>query len=162
MKYHAPSYAVREAHYMSEDLGIVVTDALGVPKESYEVPETDNTPFTFEDPRIEAAVPQPTGYQILVVPVEPKKESDGGIIKPFSAIDDERISSVVGQVIRMGPDCYQDEKRFPNGPYCSIGDWVIFHAYSGTRIKVASQEFRLINDDTVKAVVKDPRLVVRA
>ncbi len=147
---------------MSRDSDIMVTDALGVPKEEYEAPEEDHSPFTFEDPRIAAAVPEPTGYQILVVPVEPTKKTEGGIIKPHSALDDEKISSVVGQVIRMGPDCFNDAKRFPSGPYCKTGDWVIFHAYSGTRIKVASQEFRLINDDTVKAVVKDPRLVVRA
>lgn len=145
---------------MSQD--ILVTDALGVPKEEYEVPEKDNSPFTFDDPRVAAAIPQPTGYQLLVVPVEPEKKTEGGIIRVEETIQNERISAVVGQVIRMGPDCYTDPKRFPSGPYCEVGDWVIWHAYSGTRIMVAKQEFRLLSDDTIKAVVTDPRLIARA
>lgn len=144
------------------DSDIVVTDALGVPKEEYEAPETDHSPFTFDDPRVEAALPRPTGYQILVVPVQPEEKTEGGIIRVEETIRNERTSAVVGNVIRMGPDCYKDEKRFPNGPYCQVGDWVIFHAYSGTRIMVAKQEFRLLDDDTIKAVVTDPRLITRA
>jgi hypothetical protein len=34
--------------------------------------------------------------------------------------------------------------------------------YSGTRFKVNGQEFRLINDDMVEAVVDDPRGYTRA
>lgn len=141
---------------------IVVTDALGVPKEEYEEPAKDNSPFTFDDPRTEAAIPKPTGYQILVVPIRPEEKTEGGIIKVAQTRRDEQTSAVVGHVVRMGPDCYKDEKRFPNGPYCDVGDWVIFHAYSGTRIMVAKQEFRLLDDDTIKAVVTDPRLITRA
>ena len=144
------------------DSSLVVVDALGEPKETYEEPEKDNSPFTFDDPRVAAAIPEPTGYQILVVPVTPEKQTEGGIIKAAETLQNEKVSAVVGQVVRMGPDCYEDEKRFPNGAYCDVGDWVIFHAYTGTRIMVAKQEFRLLTDDSVKAVVKDPRLITRA
>ena len=65
-------------------------------------------------------------------------------------------------ILKMGPDAYQDKKRFPNGPYCKEGDWIIMQAYSGTRIVIHGQELRLINDDTVKAVIQDPRGVKRA
>lgn len=144
------------------DSDIVVTDAMGVPKDQYEEPEQDHTPFSFEDPRVAAAVPQPQGYQILVAPVTPEKKTEGGIIKVAETLEIERTSAVVGHVVRMGADCYKDSTRFPNGPYCKVGDWVIFHAYSGTRIMVFKQEFRLINDDTVKATVVDPRGIGRA
>jgi co-chaperonin GroES (HSP10) len=146
------------------DTDIVVVDALGDIKEN--VPagtvEEDHSAFTFEDERVAAAVPQPTGYQLLVVPVEPEKKTEGGIIKAAETVHNEKVSAVVGQVIRMGADAYADTRKFPNGPYCQVGDWVIFHAYSGTRIMVAKQEFRLLDDDSVKAVVKDPRLITRA
>ena len=66
------------------------------------------------------------------------------------------------QVLKLGPECYNDTKRFPNGAWCKEGDWVVFRAYSGTRMKMYGQEFRLINDDTVEAVVDDPTGVVRA
>lgn len=141
---------------------ILVTDALGTPKEEYVAPERDNSPFTFDDPRVEAAIPTPTGYQILIVLPEPEETSEGGIIKPEQVRRDEQVSAIVGQVIRMGPDCYKDANRFPNGAYCEVGDWVVFHAYSGTRLKTFGVEMRLINDDTVKAVVTDPRGIVRA
>jgi co-chaperonin GroES (HSP10) len=64
--------------------------------------------------------------------------------------------------LKMGPDCYKDDRRFPSGAWCKVGDWVVFRAYSGTRMKMYGQEFRLINDDTVEAVVEDPTGVVRA
>jgi len=73
----------------------------------------------------------------------------------------EETASIVGFVIKMGDLCYQDESKFPTGPWCKEGDWVMFRAYSGTRFKVHSAEFRLINDDTVEAVVQDPRGVRR-
>ena len=65
-------------------------------------------------------------------------------------------------VIDMGDECYTDLDKFPSGPYCQRGEWIIFRSYSGTRIKVKGQEFRLINDDTVEATVNDPRSVERA
>ena len=72
------------------------------------------------------------------------------------------MGSIVGFVMKLGADAYQDEKRFPNGPYCKEGDFIIMRSYSGTRFLVHGKEFRLINDDSVEAVVEDPRGVMKA
>jgi co-chaperonin GroES (HSP10) len=69
---------------------------------------------------------------------------------------------MIGFVVSMGPDAYSDDKKFPTGPWCKEGDFVMFRSYSGTRFKVMGEEFRLINDDTVEAVVDDPRGYSRA
>jgi len=81
---------------------------------------------------------------------------------PDSLKSAEQTASVIGFVVKAGPDAYMDKDKFPNGPYCQEGDFVIFRSYSGTRFKIDKQEFRLINDDTVEAVVEDPRGYTRA
>jgi co-chaperonin GroES (HSP10) len=89
-------------------------------------------------------------------------KTEGGIVKATQTIRDEEVSNISGYVLKLGPDCYKDKNRFPSGPWCKKGDWVVFRAYSGTRMKMYGKEFRLINDDTVEAVVEDPTGVVRA
>ena len=74
----------------------------------------------------------------------------------------EEVLSTVFFVISMGPDCYKDEKRFPNGPWCQEGDFILARPNTGTRLKIHGREFRLINDDSVEAVVEDPRGITRA
>ena len=107
-------------------------------------------------------LPEPKGYKILIALPEIEEKTEGGIIKPSESRYEESIATVAGWVMSMGPDAYANYGRFPSGPYCQVGDWVIFRAFSGTRIKVHGKEFRLINDDTVEAVVEDPRGVERA
>ena len=107
-------------------------------------------------------LPDPSGYRILVAMPVADEKTEGGILKANQTIKDEEVSNICGMVIKLGPDCYQDERRFPSGPWCKDKDWVVFRAYSGTRMKMYGQEFRLINDDTVEAVVEDPTGVVRA
>lgn len=111
---------------------------------------------------IASQLPEPRGYKLLIALPEVEEKTDGGIIKSKSLIHEESISTVVGWVIAMGPDAYASFDRFPSGPYCQVGDWVVFRAFSGTRLKIHGKEFRLINDDTVEAVVEDPRGVERA
>ena len=115
-----------------------------------------------DTPRYASQLPEPKGYKILIALPEIDETTDGGIIKSAQSQHEESIATVVGWVMSMGPDAYANFTRFPNGPYCQIGDWVIFRAFSGTRIKIQGKEFRLINDDTVEAVVEDPRGVERA
>lgn len=115
-----------------------------------------------EDERFASATPQPTGYQILLALPQIEEEYDSGLIKAQETMHYEKVSSVVGFVMAMGPDCYGDEKRFPSGPYCKEGDFVIIKAYSGARISVFGKELRLIHDDDVLAVVDDPRGIRRA
>ena len=107
-------------------------------------------------------LPEPKGYKLLIALPEIDEATDGGIIKSAQSQHEESISTIVGWVMSMGPDAYVNYTRFPNGPYCQVGDFVVFRAFSGTRLKVHGKEFRLINDDTVEAVVEDPRGVERA
>ena len=107
-------------------------------------------------------LPEPKGYKLLIALPEVEETTESGIIKSAESRHEESIATVVGWVMSMGPDAYVNYGRFPNGPYCQVGDWVVFRAFSGTRLKIHGKEFRLINDDTVEAVVEDPRGVERA
>ena len=115
-----------------------------------------------EESRKASQLPDPKGYKILVALPNPEKEFDGGILKSNKTLSEEEIGSIFGMVIKLGPDCYNDKNRFPSGPSCKEGDWIIMRPYSGTRLKIHGKEFRLINDDSVEAVVEDPRGIVRA
>jgi len=117
-----------------------------------------NTALDIEKEKQEATqLPEPTGYRILIAIPEKEEKTEGGIIKAEETIRYEEVSTITGFVLKMGPDCYKDESRFPTGPWCSEGDFVVFRAFSGTRIKIHGKEFRIINDDSVEAVVDDPR-----
>lgn len=107
-------------------------------------------------------LPEPTGYRILVAPKQVEEETSGGIYLPDERVEKENDASIVFCVIELGPDAYADESKFPDGPWCKKGDWVILSSYAGTRFKVQGMEFRIINDDTVLAVVDDPRRISRA
>ena len=106
-------------------------------------------------------LPEPQGYRILVACPGIDEKTEGGILIADSLREKESTASIFGMVMSLGADAYLDTDKFPNGPYCKEGDWVIFRSYSGTRLKVRSNEFRLINDDTVEAVVEDPRGIER-
>ena len=106
-------------------------------------------------------LPVPKGYKILIALPEIEEATKGGIIKASETRRVEEVGSIIGFVLEMGDDCYKDKNRFPNGPYCDKGDWIIMRSYSGTRFKVHGKEFRLINDDSVEAVVQDPRGIVK-
>ena len=108
-------------------------------------------------------LPKPTGWKLLcAVPEIEDKFSGTDLIKPSSITKTEEHSTTVLFVLDVGPDAYRDEAKFPNGPWCKKGDCVLVRAYSGTRFKIHGQEFRLLNDDQVEAVVEDPRGYTRA
>lgn len=115
-----------------------------------------------EDARKAHQLPDPAGYKILIAIPEIEEKTEGGILKPTELLDREQVASTVGFVLKLGPDAYKDEKKFPSGPYCKEGDFILMRSYSGTRIKIHKKEFRLINDDSVEAVVEDPRGYSRA
>ena len=106
-------------------------------------------------------LPEPSGYHILIGIPESEEKTDGGILKAKQTIEIEETATIVGFVLKLGPDCYQDKKRFPSGAWCKEGDFILMRSYSGTRISIHGKEFRLINDDTVEAVVQDPRGIRR-
>jgi co-chaperonin GroES (HSP10) len=110
-------------------------------------------------------LPEPSGFMLLtVVPeaMEEYAESDTGIIKSSGEIWREEMLTPVLFVIKVGPEAYQDKTRFPSGARCKVGDFVIVRPNSGTRLKIHGREFRIINDDSVEAVVQDPRGITRA
>ena len=110
-------------------------------------------------------LPDPKRFHVLcVVPeaIEQYADSDVGIIKSSQAMYHEEVLTSVLFVVKLGPDAYKDETRFPSGPSCKEGDFVIVRPNSGTRLKIHGREFRIINDDSVEAVVEDPRGITRA
>jgi len=106
-------------------------------------------------------LPKPSGYRILCAIPEVEKEYDSGIIKADTTIHHEEVLTTVLFVVEMGPDCYQDKARFPNGPWCKQGDFILVRPNSGSRLIIHGREFRIVNDDTVEAVVDDPRGIKR-
>jgi co-chaperonin GroES (HSP10) len=110
-------------------------------------------------------LPEPKGYRILCAIPEVEKEfedSSIGLIKSELTIDYEEKLATVLFVVALGPDCYADQTRFPTGPWCKQGDFVIVRPHAGTRLMIHGREFRMINDDSVEAVVQDPRGIKRA
>jgi co-chaperonin GroES (HSP10) len=107
-------------------------------------------------------LPDPSGYRILCAIPEIEEKYDSGIIKADATMHHEEILSTVFFVVKMGPDCYKDTVRFPNGPWCKVGDFVLARPNSGTRLKIHGREFRIINDDSVEGTVLDPRGIKRA
>jgi co-chaperonin GroES (HSP10) len=91
-----------------------------------------------------------------------EEEYAGGILKAESTVKVEEQTTVVLFVVKMGPDAYKDTNRFPSGPWCKVGDFVLVRPYSGTRVVIHGKEFRIINDDTVEGIVDDPRGIRRA
>ena len=110
-------------------------------------------------------LPDPAGFMLLTVVPEAMEEyadSEIGLVKSSKEIWKEEMLTPVLFVVKMGPDAYADKTRFPNGPSCKVGDFVIVRPNSGTRLKIHGREFRIINDDSVEAVVEDPRGITRA
>lgn len=103
-----------------------------------------------------STLPTPCGYKILIGLAQLKKETDGGILLDEGYLEKERAASVLGFVLRVGPDAYSDPRKFPNGPWCKKGDWVLINPYAGVKITVFGQEFRLVNDDVIEATVENP------
>ena len=110
-------------------------------------------------------LPDPKTFHLLcVVPeaMEAFADSEVGLIKSSQVMHHEEVLTPVLFVVKLGPDCYKDTTRFPSGPSCKEGDFVIVRPNSGTRLKIHGREFRILNDDSVEAVVEDPRGITRA
>jgi len=104
----------------------------------------------------------PAGYKILCALPEMDEAYESGIIKADQTKKFEEALATVYFVVKLGPDCYTDKERYPSGPWCKEGDFVLVRPSSGTRIKIHGREFRVINEDTVEGVVQDPRGISRA
>jgi co-chaperonin GroES (HSP10) len=102
-------------------------------------------------------LPKPSGYRILCAVPEVEKATEGGLLKADITLHNEELLTTVLFVMELGPDCYQDKNKFPSGPWCKQGDFILVRPHAGTRVKIHNQNFRIINDDSVEAVVSDPR-----
>ena len=101
-------------------------------------------------------LPQPTGWRILVLPFKMGEKTKGGILMGQDTVEKQQVASQCGNVLAMGPDCYRDKNRYKQGPWCKVGDWVMFARYAGSRIKIEGGEVRLLNDDEILATIKNP------
>ena len=104
----------------------------------------------------EPKLPQPTGWRLLVLPFKMKEKTKGGVILAEDTLERQQVASQVGLVMAMGPDCYADKDRYPDGPWCKEKDWIMFARYAGSRIKIEGGEMRLLNDDEVLATIDSP------
>ena len=139
---------------MSEGKVVGMTSGMGMAG----LPEEPNVPKVTED-----MVPIPVGYNILVaMPEISDMHAGSSILRTSTEVEHARTSAVAVRVVDMGKDCYEDKVKFPTGPWCKIGDYILISAYAGTRFKVNGLElFRVITDDAVQARVSDPAMYSR-
>jgi|TARA_B100001094_G_scaffold46229_1_gene41366 co-chaperonin GroES (HSP10) len=120
-------------------------------------------PVKISDAELELQLPKPVGYRVLVALPQPEETISGtSIIKTDTAKTQDHIMSIIGLVVDMGSAAYGDKERFPDGPWCKEGDFVMFRMNSGTRFTIGGIEYRLMNDDSIEAVVADPTGIQRA
>ena len=114
------------------------------------------------DEQLETMIPLPVGYRVLVALPQVEETFDGTeLLKSSQTRTEEHVMSIIGLVVDMGEQAYADKERFPTGAWCKQGDYVMFRANSGTRFRVGGTEYRLMNDDSIEAVVPDPTGISR-
>ena len=101
-------------------------------------------------------MPSPTGWRLLILPYRGKGKTDGGIYLPDKVVEEQTVSTQVGYVLKVGSLAYQDSEKFPSGPWCKKGDWVMFARYAGSRFKIDGGEVRILNDDEILACIGEP------
>jgi co-chaperonin GroES (HSP10) len=143
---------------MTEIVGVAAPALVGVDGKVLNAP-----PKEPEVPIEERAkqLPDPSGYRILCAIPEIEKTTEGGIIKADITLQHEELLATVLYAVKLGPDCYKDQKRFPSGPWCKEGDFIVVRPNAGTRLEIHGREFRIINDDSVECTVEDPRGIKR-
>jgi co-chaperonin GroES (HSP10) len=120
-----------------------------------EIPEADSIQGVLE----------PTGFRLLVrIPdLEAQMKGWSDLYMPDETRRLEESAQLTAQVIAIGPDAYQDATKFPTGPWCKVGDYIVMRAYAGTRFTIRRTLYCLINDDTVQGVVRgDHKEIERA
>ncbi len=108
----------------------------------------------------ESQLPEPSGWRLLVLPFTPREKTKGGILIAQESLEKLRIATNCGYVLKMGPLAYQDKEKYPTGPWCKIGQWVIFARYAGSRLPIEGGEVRILNDDEVLGTIEDPESVL--
>jgi co-chaperonin GroES (HSP10) len=144
---------------MTDIVGVTAPSLVGL--NGKPIVATDKEPEVPVEDRAKQ-LPDPSGYRILCAIPEVEDKTAGGIFKADSTKQYEELTTPVLMVLKMGPDCFKDEKRFPSGPWCQEGDFILTRPMAGSRVKIHGREFRIINDDSVEGVVEDPRGISRA
>ncbi len=124
-------------------------------EQKVEEEELQNRPENM-DQSILDRIPKPTGWRIVVLPFRPPKKTKSGIVLAEQAVERQQIATVCGYVVSTGPLAYGDTEKFPHGPWCKKGDWIVFGRYAGARIGIDGGEIRILNDDEVLATIADP------
>ena len=130
-----------------------------VPKQRNALEEKYKEPLTPENIQ-KSQLPVPSGWRLLVLPFSPREKTKGGILIAQESLDKLRIATNCGYVISMGPLAYHDREKFPTGPWCKKGDWVIFARYAGSRLPIEGGEVRILNDDEILGTLKDHESVL--
>jgi co-chaperonin GroES (HSP10) len=146
---------------MSET-GLILPPGIALPKhvQSIDAPEADA-----DDETKATALPTPAGFKLLCIVPEVDEKIAGtslDLVRDAATMRAEEHATTVLFVLRVGPDAYKDTAKFPTGPWCKEGDFVLVRTYTGTRFKIFGKEFRILNDDQVECVVQDPRGLTRA
>ena len=102
-------------------------------------------------------VPQPTGWRLVVLPYRGVAKTKGGVLLTDKAVEEQQIASVCALVLKVGPDAYQDKEKFPNGPWCKEGQFIMYGRYVGNRFQTKYGEHRILNDDEIIGTIKDPK-----
>ena len=105
-------------------------------------------------------LPDPTGWRILILPYRGKGRTEGGIYLTEKTVERQQIATVRGYVLKTGPLAYHDENKFPTGPWCESGDWVLFGRYAGSRFEIEGGEVKILNDDEIIAKISDPEAIL--
>ena len=131
-----------------------VKEAVASLSEAYETPKVLN-PENIGGSLLER-MPNPTGWRLLILPYRGKGKTDGGIYLPDKVVEEQTVSTQVGYVLKVGALAYKDPEKFPVGPWCEQGDWVMFARYAGSRFKIDGGEVRILNDDEILAKIQEP------
>ena len=107
-------------------------------------------------------IPQPSGWRMVLFPLKLQGKTKGGVLLTDDTVTESQVTTNICKVLKMGPECYKDKEKFPSGPWCKEGDWVLITRYAGSRILIDGGELRIINDDEILAVVDDPRDILPA
>ena len=107
-------------------------------------------------------LPKPTGWRMLVLPFRMDEKTKGGILLGDETVDRQQVASQCGSVLAMGDACYRDKERYPNGPWCAVGDWVVFARYAGSRMEIDGGEIRMLNDDEILGTINSPEDLIHA
>lgn len=136
--------------------GASADHATGIPMQPLQAKAEEEIPLTDEE--IEDGLPKPCGYKLLLALPDVEDKYEGtSIVKVRATLEAEQITSVVALVLDMGDMAYKDETRFPTGPWCKVGDYVLIRPYQGTRFVFNGREYRMVSDDSIEGTVRDPK-----